>query len=77
MVGQCRRWQIHPNQPAVSQVSDSLHSLYESRLSSNAISTNQSTLSAIVQILKLPLTGEALVSVSIYVMNLSLETTLS
>ena len=54
----CKRWQLNPYQPTVSQALDFLHTLYELGLSYNAIGTHWSAISAIVEIPGVPQLGE-------------------
>ena len=67
----CKRRRINRHQPTVSQVIDFLHRLYELGLSYSAIGTHRSSISAIVEIPRVP---QLLVSVSVFESNLSPET---
>ena len=54
----CNRRQLSPHQPSVSQVLDFLNTLYELGVSYSAIGTNQSAISAMVEIPGVPQPGE-------------------
>ena len=54
----CKRWQLSPYQPTVSQVLDFLHTLYELGLSYSATGTHRSAISAIVEIPGVPQLGD-------------------
>ena len=54
----CKRWQLSPYQPTVSQVLDFLHTLYELGLSYSATGIHRSAISAIVEIPGVPQLGD-------------------
>ena len=54
----CNRRQLNPHQPAVSQVLDFLHTLFELGLSHSATGTHRSAISAIVEIPGVPQLGQ-------------------